>query len=89
MQKKKLKLVLLLLFLPLVGCVSGNDAKIYPGLFGQRVVGNEMYVSIGNVWSEMDALPLAEAYCKKYGKSPSYKELKNNVARFDCVAPSK
>jgi hypothetical protein len=43
----------------LCGCVRG-DANIYGGLNGQRIVGNETYVTITNVWNEMDALPLAE-----------------------------
>jgi hypothetical protein len=80
-------LALVLMVFGLVSCgTTGNDGKVYPGLFGQRVVGNEMYVSVSNVWNEMDALPLAEEHCKKYNKIPTFKDFKGIVARFDCVA---
>ena len=36
---------------------------------GCCVVENKNYVSIGNVWNEMDALPLAEERCSKYGRT--------------------
>lgn len=54
----------------------------------QPLAGNEMFVSVGNVWTEMEALPKADAHCRRYGKvarfnsmSPSY------VASFHCVRP--
>jgi hypothetical protein len=85
-----MKFLKLFLILFLSGCgVTGNDAKIYPGFFGQKVVGNEAYVSVGNVWSEMDALPLAEEHCKKYGKIAVFKNFQGIVARFDCTIPDK
>jgi hypothetical protein len=59
--------IALLLLVPLGGCVTdyaGNDAHIYPSLFGQKVVGNETYVTVSNVYNEMDALPLAERHCR-------------------------
>jgi len=65
----------------LCACAAPNeDAHIYPGLFGQRVVGNASYVSVSNVWNEMDALPLADQHCAKYGKEGAR-------AIFDCVQP--
>lgn len=78
------KLNLFLIFF-LTGCgTTGNDAKIYSGFFGQKVVGNEAYVSVGNVWSEMDALPVAEEHCKKYNKIAVFKNFQGITARFDC-----
>jgi hypothetical protein len=53
----------LILTVSLSGCsMAGNDAHLYPGLFGQNVVGNETYVTVSNVYNEMDALPLADAH---------------------------
>jgi hypothetical protein len=71
----------------LCACTSqaGNDAHLYPlGLFGQRVVGNDQYVTVSNVWNEMDALPLAEAHCKQYGKSARFNRMEGPRAIYDC-----
>ena len=68
-----------------VGSLAGNDAKIYPGLFGQNVVGNETYVTVSNVYNEMDALPLAEKHCAQYGKVARFKQMERIRAIFDCV----
>ncbi len=67
----------------LSACAS--DAHIYPGLFGQRVVGNENYVTVSNVWNEMDALPLADRHCAQYGKSARFTHMEGNRAIYDCV----
>ncbi len=66
------------------GCVGG-DANIYGSLSGQRVVGNETYVTITNVWNEMDALPLAENHCSKFGKAAQYVRMEGPKAIFNCV----
>lgn len=70
------------------GCATPpHDANIYRGgIFGQRVVGNEAYVTISNVWNEMDALPLADQHCAKYGKAARFNRMENYRAIFDCVA---
>ena len=68
----------------LAGC-GASDANIYNGLHGQNIVGNEHYVTISNVWNEMDAFPLAEQHCGKHGKSARYKDFKSYRAIFDCV----
>ncbi len=71
------------------GCVSsiaGNDSHIYPGLFRQNVVGNETYVTVGNVYNEIDALPLAEAHCAKYDRAAHFTRMEPARAIFDCVA---
>lgn len=75
----------IVLALSLSGCAS--DANIYGGLFGQRVVGNEVYVSVSNVWNEMDALPLADGHCKQYGKVARFKHMEAHRATYDCVRP--
>ena len=71
----------------LIGCAgTQEDAHIYPGLFGQRIVGNENYVTVSNVWNEMDGLPLAEKHCRKYGKSAKFTHVEKPFrAIYDCV----
>lgn len=61
--------------------------NIYGGLFGQNVVGNTNYVTISNVWNEMDAMPLAEEHCNKYGRSARFSTMTDHRAIFDCLKP--
>jgi len=68
-----------------VGACATSDANIYGSFIGQRVVGNKNYVTISNVWNEMDALPLAEQHCSKYGRSALFKKMEGQRAIFDCV----
>jgi hypothetical protein len=82
------KLICALSTLALGGCASGiagNDANIYNSLNGQRIVGNENSVIVSNVWNEMDAFPLAEQHCKKYGRSARFRSVTGARAAFDCV----
>lgn len=70
----------------LCNCTSryaGNDANIYNSLNGQKVVGNDQYVT---VWNEMDALPLAESHCKQFGKSARFNRMEPMRAVFDCTS---
>jgi hypothetical protein len=70
----------------LAGCAGGDDAQIYPfGMVGQRIVGNEAYVTIHNVYNEMDALPLAEKHCAQYSKVARFSRMQSMRAIFDCV----
>jgi hypothetical protein len=80
--------LILLLAIPLASCagsLAGNDAHIYPGFFGQNVVGNETYVTVSNVYNEMDALPLADNHCAKYDKVARFNHMERIRAVFDCV----
>lgn len=74
-----------LICLLLAGCAA--DAHIYPGFFGQNVVGNEAFVSVSNVYNEQDAFPLAEDHCRKYGKVSRFSRMENFRAIFDCLNP--
>ncbi len=74
--------------LAMEGCAEQRDANIYGGLVGQRVVGNEMYVTVTNVWNEIDALPLAERHCAKYGKAARYVPSQPVKPVFNCVPKS-
>jgi putative hemolysin len=75
--------------LAMEGCAERrDDANIYGSLVGQRVVGNEMYVTVTNVWNEIDALPLAERHCAKYGKAARYVPREPGKAVFNCVPKS-
>ena len=77
-------LCLTLAVLLLGGC-AGNDGNIYGCCVGQKVVGNKNYVTVWNVWNEMDALPLAEKHCAKYNRSASFKTIESVRVIFDCV----
>jgi hypothetical protein len=55
-------------------------------LNGQKVVGNDQYVTVSNVWNEMDALPLADAHCKQYGKSARFNHTEPFRAIFGSVS---
>lgn len=67
------------------GSLTGDSAHIYPGLFGQNVAGNEAYVTVSNVYNEIDALPLADAHCAKYGRVARFNHMERVRAVFDCV----
>jgi hypothetical protein len=71
--------------LVLNGCAS--DANIYHSLVGQRVVGSDSYVTVSNVWNEMDGLPLADKHCAQYGKSARFTHMEDYRAIYDCVKP--
>ncbi len=66
---------------------SPSDANIYHSLIGQRVVGNDSYVTVSNVWNEMDGLPLADKHCAQYGKSARFTHMEGYRAIYDCVEP--
>lgn len=77
-----------LMSIALASCAK-PDAHIYPiSISGQRVVGNEAWVGIDNVWNEGDAFPLAERHCAKYGKVSRFASMQGYRATFDCVASS-
>lgn len=72
--------------LVVASCAAGGQTQIYQaGLVGQKVVGNEAYVTVWNVWNEMDALPLAEDHCRKFGKIARFNKMERMRAVFDCV----
>lgn len=69
----------------LAACETNNVDRVYPIGFRQSVTGNAVYVSVGNVWNEADALPLAETHCGKYGKIARFNRMEGYRAVFDCV----
>ena len=60
------------------------------------MIGSGLSVTVTNVASEDDALPLAEQYCKARGKAvrfrglvkQAYYHVASNSAFFDCVPSS-
>lgn len=69
--------------LVLSGCA--NSGQVYGlGAIGQKVEGNENAVSVWNVWSAGDALPLATLHCRKYGKAAFFKKSSGITAYFSC-----
>ena len=77
-------MILILACLFVAGC-AGNANNIYGCCVGQRVVGNKNYVTVWNVYNEMDALPLAEEHCAKYNRSAAFRDMKSVRAIFDCT----
>jgi hypothetical protein len=71
------------------GSLAGNDAHIYSCCFGQNIVGNETYVTVSNVYNEMDALPLADRHCAKYDKVARFNRMESIRAVFGCVPRQK
>jgi hypothetical protein len=79
-----LRLAMVLLVLAGAGCGT-SERNIYGGAFGQGVVGNETYVTVSNVWNEMDALPLAQKHCEGYGRTARFNHMERARAIFDCL----
>ena len=73
------------LFSILLLSACATDANIYGCCIGQNIVGNKNYVTISNVWNEMDALPLAEKHCSTHSRSAKFSKMEGNRAIFDCV----
>ena len=75
------------LLIALAACAP-SDANIYGGLRGQRVVGNEISVSVTNMWNQTDALPLADQHCRGYGRAARFsgiRELRLPQDKLDAV----
>lgn len=64
----------------LTGC---SDA-----LHGARVTGNSETAIVSNTWNEMQALPKADAHCKKFGKVARLNKVNGYNVTFDCVTPT-
>lgn len=73
------------LFSILLLSACARDANLYGCCFGQNIVGNKNYVTISNVWNEMDALPLAEEHCSGHSRSAKFLKMEGYRAIFECV----
>lgn len=83
-----MKYLIVSLTLALAGCQSSTEpsnANVYGSPVGQRVVGNKEGVMISNVWNELDAFPIAEKHCQKYGRSAKHQSTQAYRASFSCV----
>lgn len=69
----------------LLTACAGTNSNVYGCCFGQEAVGNKNFVTISNVWNEMDALPVAEQHCAKFNRSATFKVMNGYRATFDCV----
>lgn len=77
----------LTLVLALSGCVK-PDANIYRGgVVGQKVIGNEISVTVSNVWNAGDAFGLAEQHCRQFSRAARPSGGRGYTFSFDCVAP--
>lgn len=81
-----MRTLIVVIFGLLISSCETYDAKIYPGLIGQKIVGNKNYVTISNVWNEMDALPLAEGHCVRFKRSALFDKMEGNRAIFKCIS---
>jgi hypothetical protein len=85
----------LVLLCGLTACSQG-EGNVYRSSTQPRIVGSGQSVTVTNVASEKDALPLAEQYCKARGKAvrfrgivkQAYYHVASNSALFDCVTPA-
>jgi hypothetical protein len=70
-----------------VASCAGNtpEGNIYPCCIGQSVSGNSAYVTVINVYNEVEALPFAEKHCAKHGKVARFNKMQGIRAIFDCV----
>jgi len=74
---------ILALFITVSGCSSPN--QVYGlGVVPQNVTGDENSVSVFNVWSAGDALPLALNHCVQYKKLPEFERMGPITAYFKC-----
>lgn len=76
----------LLAVLLVSACATGPN-NIYGGAFGQKVTGNEVSVTVSNVWNQADALPLADRHCRQFAKAARFHSMEGNAASFDCITP--
>jgi len=76
--------IVVVLALSVAACASDPD-NIYGCCLGQKVVGNAAYVTVFNVYNEMDALPLAERHCSQFKRTPRFNRMEQFRAIFDCV----
>ena len=69
--------------------VTGCQSNIYGrGLVGNKVVGDEYVVEVGNIWNASDGLPLAEKHCQLYDKHAFITGFKPYWGSYDCVKKS-
>jgi hypothetical protein len=81
------RLARIMLLILVAGWLSGcaNSGQVYGlGAIGQKVEGDANTVSVWNVWSAGDALPLATLHCRKYGKSAFFEKSSGITAYFIC-----
>ena len=52
-----------------------------------NVTGNELGVTVNNVWNANQALPIADEHCHKFGKAARLRESQGYAFSYDCIAP--
>ena len=70
-----------------LACITGcsSSSQVYGlGLVDQEVKGDANQVSVWNVWSAGDALPLAMKHCAEYDKTPVFEKSSGITAYFKC-----
>jgi hypothetical protein len=59
--------------------------QIYMEDFLDKDLLKKNYLTVSNVWNEMDALPLAEQHCSNFDRTTKFSRMEGNRAIFDCV----
>jgi hypothetical protein len=78
----KIAVVLAIVAAGLAACTTPSYTRKTAG-----VIGNEVSVTISNVWGMKQALPLADEHCHKYGKAARLSVRGEYSFTFDCVTP--
>jgi hypothetical protein len=72
---------------------SQAEGNVYRSSNQPRTIGNGLSVTVTNVTSEAEAVPIADQYCKAQGKAAlfnkmvmlTYHHVSSNSASFDCA----
>lgn len=67
-----------LLALTLTGCAYNVEKAA-------NVTGNEVGVTVNNVWNANQALPIADRHCHQFGRAARLSVAKEYAFTFDCV----
>mgnify|MGYP006879010733 FL=1 len=83
-MKKKISILIISLFF-LNSCSS--DGQVYRGGgIGQTVAGDTNFVTVSNIWSALDGLPLAEKHCAGFNKKALIRSYGTFYSgHYDCV----
>lgn len=71
--------------IPVIAILLGGCAYDVAGR--ANVTGNEVGVTVNNVWNANQALPIADAHCKKFGKAARLQSSSEYAFHYDCVTP--
>lgn len=71
--------------IPIIAVLLGGCAYDVAGR--ANVTGNEVGVTVNNVWNANQALPIADGHCKKFGKAARLRDSSEYAFHYDCITP--